>query len=66
MKSLFGSPGKINGLVLRTCQCLFAAASLSVMASASSGFSTSTSFWYMGVFLMYSVYGCFFNVKLDV
>ncbi|KAJ0511856.1 hypothetical protein HanIR_Chr11g0556741 [Helianthus annuus] len=46
MKSLFGSPGKINGLVLRTCQCLFAAASLSVMASASSGFSTSTSFWF--------------------
>ncbi|KAJ0912737.1 hypothetical protein HanRHA438_Chr06g0277701 [Helianthus annuus] len=53
MKSLFVSPDKISGLVLRTCQCLFAASSLSVMASAS-GFSTSTSFWYMGVFLMYS------------
>ncbi|KAI7737595.1 hypothetical protein M8C21_024719 [Ambrosia artemisiifolia] len=46
MKSLFGSPGKISGLFLRTCQCLFAAASLSVMASAS-GFSTSTSFCFL-------------------
>ncbi|XP_076882383.1 CASP-like protein 5B1 [Bidens hawaiensis] len=46
MKSLFGSPGKVSGLVLRTGQCLFAAASLAVMASAS-GFSTATSFCFL-------------------
>ncbi|KAI3519978.1 hypothetical protein L2E82_32244 [Cichorium intybus] len=46
MKSLFGSPGKASGLALRMCQCLFAAASLAVMASAT-GFSTATSFCYL-------------------
>ncbi|CAI9273572.1 hypothetical protein Lser_V15G08765 [Lactuca serriola] len=46
MKSLFGSPGKPSGLALRLCQCLFAAASLAVMSSAS-GFSTATSFCYL-------------------
>ncbi|KVI09861.1 Uncharacterized protein family UPF0497, trans-membrane plant [Cynara cardunculus var. scolymus] len=44
MKSLFGSPGNPTGLLLRMGQCLFAAASLALMASAS-GFSTATSFW---------------------
>ncbi|KAM0068960.1 putative casparian strip membrane protein [Helianthus debilis subsp. tardiflorus] len=46
MKYLFGSPGKVSGLVLRMGQCLFAAASLAVMASAS-GFSTATSFCFL-------------------
>lgn len=53
MKELFGSPGKLSGLCLRIGQCLFAAASLGVMASAS-GFSTATAFW--------SVYCIFFFV----
>lgn len=44
MKELFGSPGKASGLLLRIGQCLFAAASIGVMASAS-GFSTATAFW---------------------
>ncbi|KAJ9540169.1 hypothetical protein OSB04_026675 [Centaurea solstitialis] len=43
MKWWFGSPGKVSGLVLRMGQCLSAAASLALMASAS-GFSTATSF----------------------
>ncbi|KAL8192969.1 hypothetical protein R6Q57_027417 [Mikania cordata] len=46
MKSLFGSPGKLSGLVLRTSQCLFSAASLAVMATAS-GFSSATSFSFL-------------------
>ncbi|KAI8030666.1 CASP-like protein 5B2 [Camellia lanceoleosa] len=46
MKDLFGSPGKVSGLVLRIGQCLFAAASIGVMASAS-GFSGTTAFCYL-------------------
>ncbi|XAR66238.1 hypothetical protein NMG60_11012393 [Bertholletia excelsa] len=46
MKDLFGSPGKVSGLVLRIGQCLFAAASIGVMASAS-GFSSTTAFCYL-------------------
>ncbi|XP_059628080.1 CASP-like protein 5B1 [Cornus florida] len=46
MKDLFGSPGKVSGLVLRIGQCLFAAASIVVMATAS-GFSTITAFCYL-------------------
>ncbi|KAH7854152.1 hypothetical protein Vadar_010779 [Vaccinium darrowii] len=46
MKYLFGSPGKVSGLVLRIGQCLFASASIGVMASAS-GFSTTTAFCYL-------------------
>ncbi|KAI5670599.1 hypothetical protein M9H77_10963 [Catharanthus roseus] len=57
MKELFGSPGKASGLCLRIGQCLFAAASLGVMASAS-GFSTATAFCYliasMGLQLLWS------------
>lgn len=43
---MFGSPGKISGLVLRIGQCSFAAASIGVMASAH-GFFNSTAFWYI-------------------
>ncbi|KAG5557847.1 hypothetical protein RHGRI_007926 [Rhododendron griersonianum] len=43
MKDLFGSPGKVSGLLLRIGQCLFASASIGVLASAS-GFSTTTAF----------------------
>uniref|UniRef100_M1CL53 CASP-like protein n=1 Tax=Solanum tuberosum TaxID=4113 RepID=M1CL53_SOLTU len=43
MKELFGGPGKVSGLVLRMGQCLFAAASMVVMAS-SHGFATCTAF----------------------
>lgn len=46
MKDMFGSPGKISGLVLRIGQCSFAAASIGVMASAH-GFFNSTAFWYI-------------------
>ncbi|KAL6980600.1 hypothetical protein U1Q18_022239 [Sarracenia purpurea var. burkii] len=46
MKDLFGSPGKLSGLLLRIGQCLFAAASIGVMASAS-GFSSTTAFCYL-------------------
>ncbi|XP_071707617.1 CASP-like protein 5B1 [Rutidosis leptorrhynchoides] len=46
MKALLGSPGKKSGAVLRMGQCLFAASSLSVMATAS-GFATVTSFCYL-------------------
>ncbi|XP_052203141.1 CASP-like protein 5B2 [Diospyros lotus] len=46
MKDLLGSPGKVSGLILRIGQCLFAAASIGVMASAS-GFSSSTAFCYL-------------------
>uniref|UniRef100_A0A5B7AWS0 CASP-like protein n=1 Tax=Davidia involucrata TaxID=16924 RepID=A0A5B7AWS0_DAVIN len=46
MKDLFGSPGKVSGLVLRIGQCLFATASIVVMASAS-GFSITTAFCYL-------------------
>ncbi|KAI3799874.1 hypothetical protein L1987_35179 [Smallanthus sonchifolius] len=46
MKSVFGSPGKVSGLLLRMFQFLFAAASLALMASAS-GFSSATSFCFL-------------------
>ncbi|GAA0163907.1 hypothetical protein Leryth_009792 [Lithospermum erythrorhizon] len=46
MKDLFGRPGKISGLVLRIMQCLFAAASIGIMASAH-GFTVSTAFCYL-------------------
>ncbi|XP_059317874.1 CASP-like protein 5B1 [Lycium ferocissimum] len=46
MKELFGGPGKVSGLILRMGQCIFAAASISVMAS-SHGFSTCTAFCYL-------------------
>ncbi|XP_022747169.1 CASP-like protein 5B2 [Durio zibethinus] len=44
--ALFGSPGKLSGLLLRIGQCLFAAASIGVMVS-SHGFSNSTAFCYL-------------------
>uniref|UniRef100_A0A7N0V4Q6 CASP-like protein n=1 Tax=Kalanchoe fedtschenkoi TaxID=63787 RepID=A0A7N0V4Q6_KALFE len=46
MKNLFGSPGRVSGLVMRVLQCLFASASVGIMVS-SSGFSTSTAFCYL-------------------
>lgn len=46
MKEVFGSPGKVSGLVLRIGQCSFAAASIGVMVSAH-GFFNSTAFWYI-------------------
>ncbi|KAI3517385.1 hypothetical protein L2E82_06928 [Cichorium intybus] len=46
MKRCFGTPGIASGLVLRIFQCLFASASIAVMAS-SSGFSSATSFCYL-------------------
>ncbi|KAJ8542103.1 hypothetical protein K7X08_016969 [Anisodus acutangulus] len=46
MKELFGGPGKVSGLILRMGQCLFAAASIAVMAS-SHGFATYTAFCYL-------------------
>ncbi|XP_073021548.1 CASP-like protein 5B2 isoform X2 [Primulina eburnea] len=46
MKEVFGSPGKRSGLVIRIGQCLCAAGSVGIMASAS-GFSTTTAFCYL-------------------
>lgn len=45
MKDLVGSPGTVSGLLLRIGQCLFAAASIGVMVTAT-GFSNYTAFWY--------------------
>ncbi|RVX13736.1 hypothetical protein CK203_010106 [Vitis vinifera] len=47
MKVLFGSPGRLSGLVLRMGQCSFAASSIGIMLSAS-GYSASTAFWKLG------------------
>ncbi|EOY18019.1 PREDICTED: CASP-like protein 5B2 isoform X1 [Theobroma cacao] len=44
--ALFGSPGKLSGLLLRVGQCSFAAASIGVMVSAP-GFFNSTAFCYL-------------------
>lgn len=44
MKRLFGSPGRKSGLILRIGQCMSAAVSIGVMASAH-GFSSTTAFW---------------------
>lgn len=46
MKELLGCPGTVSGLLLRVGQCLFAAASIGVMVSAS-GFSNYTAFCYL-------------------
>ncbi|CAK9135661.1 unnamed protein product [Ilex paraguariensis] len=46
MKNLFGCPWTMSGLVLRIGQCIFAAASIGVMATAS-GFSTTSAFCYL-------------------
>ncbi|KAK9283039.1 hypothetical protein L1049_011267 [Liquidambar formosana] len=57
MKDLYGSPGKVSGLLLRIGQCVFAAASIGVMVSAS-GFSSYTAFCYliasMGLLVLWS------------
>ncbi|KAG9145067.1 hypothetical protein Leryth_018367 [Lithospermum erythrorhizon] len=46
MKELIGRPGSLVGFLLRIGQCLFAAASIGVMVSAS-GFSNYTAFCYL-------------------
>ncbi|KAK1355277.1 hypothetical protein POM88_048533 [Heracleum sosnowskyi] len=46
MKEVFGSPGKVSGLVLRIGQFLSAGASCGAMTSAP-GFSVSTAFCYL-------------------
>lgn len=46
MKDIEGMPATLGGLVLRSCQLLFAAASLCVMAT-TSDFPTVTAFWYV-------------------
>ncbi|KAI9156101.1 hypothetical protein LWI28_000489 [Acer negundo] len=46
MKELFGSPGKLSGLMLRLGQCLLAAASVGSMLSAHN-FYNSTAFCYL-------------------
>lgn len=52
MKELFGSPGRVSGFMLRTGQCLFAAASVVFMLSAP-GFYNSTAFWYYFILLVH-------------
>ncbi|KAH7548152.1 hypothetical protein ACOSP7_032498 [Xanthoceras sorbifolium] len=46
MKELFGSPGKVSGLMLRVGQCSLAAASVGFMLSAHN-FYNSTAFCYL-------------------
>ncbi|XP_071732802.1 CASP-like protein 5B1 [Rutidosis leptorrhynchoides] len=46
MKPRFGTPGMTSGLILRLFQCLFASASIALMAS-STGFASSTAFCYL-------------------
>ncbi|KAF9679956.1 hypothetical protein SADUNF_Sadunf06G0069600 [Salix dunnii] len=57
MKEIIGGPGTVSGLLLRIGQCVFAAASISIMTSAT-GFSSYTSFCYliasMGLQLLWS------------
>ncbi|ERN08048.1 hypothetical protein AMTRI_Chr08g161470 [Amborella trichopoda] len=58
MKDLPGTPGTLSGLLLRLGQCLFAAASMGVMVTAS-GFSNYTAFCYlmasMGLQMLWSM-----------
>ena len=44
MKEIIGGPGTVSGLLLRIGQCVFAAASISIMTSATE-FASYTSFW---------------------
>ncbi|OIT39068.1 PREDICTED: CASP-like protein 5B1 [Nicotiana attenuata] len=65
MKEVFGSPGKVSGLILRMGQCLFASASIAVMASAS-GFSSSTAFCYLIASMGLQVLWSFVLACLDI
>ncbi|XP_009594232.1 CASP-like protein 5B1 [Nicotiana tabacum] len=65
MKEVFGSPGKVSGLILRMGQCLFASASIAVMASAS-GFSSSTAFCYLIASMGLQVLWSFALACLDI
>ncbi|KAJ6742197.1 CASP-LIKE PROTEIN [Salix viminalis] len=57
MKEIIGGPGTVSGLLLRIGQCVFAAASISIMTSATE-FASYTSFCYliasMGLQLLWS------------
>ncbi|KAG8380750.1 hypothetical protein BUALT_Bualt06G0048500 [Buddleja alternifolia] len=65
IQELFGSPGKKSGLILRIGQCVFAAASIGVMASAS-GFSATTAFCYLIASMGLQVLWSFGLVCLDI
>ncbi|MCD7445776.1 hypothetical protein HAX54_000014 [Datura stramonium] len=65
MKELFGGPGKVSGLVLRMGQCLFAVASIAVMAS-SHGFATCTAFCYLIASMGLQVLWSFSLACLDI
>ncbi|XP_009777106.1 CASP-like protein 5B1 [Nicotiana tabacum] len=65
MKEVFGSPGKVSGLILRMGQCLLASASIAVMASAS-GFSSSTAFCYLIASMGLQVLWSFVLACLDI
>ncbi|XP_057789147.1 CASP-like protein 5B2 isoform X1 [Salvia miltiorrhiza] len=65
MKELFGSPGRKSGLMLRVGQCVFAAASIGVMASATA-FSTITAFCYLIASMGLQVLWSFGLACLDV
>ncbi|KAJ6699551.1 CASP-LIKE PROTEIN 5B3 [Salix purpurea] len=57
MKEIIGGPGTVSGLLLRIGQCVFAAASISIMTTATE-FASYTSFCYliasMGLQLLWS------------
>ncbi|GAB4833861.1 hypothetical protein Ancab_032108 [Ancistrocladus abbreviatus] len=65
MKEVLGSPGTKSGLMLRLGQCLFAAASIVVMVSASS-FSSYTAFCYLIASMGLQVLWSFGLACLDV
>ncbi|KAK9290086.1 hypothetical protein L1049_008250 [Liquidambar formosana] len=65
MKDLIGSPGTVSGLLLRTGQCLFAAASIAAMVSAF-GFSNYTAFCYLIASMGLQVLWSFGLACLDV
>ncbi|XP_019196014.1 PREDICTED: CASP-like protein 5B1 [Ipomoea nil] len=67
MRDMFGGLGKMSGLYLRILQCMFAAASVGVMTSASR-FTRWTSFWclalVMGVLTFWSLTLCCLNLHI--
>ncbi|XP_073016765.1 CASP-like protein 5B2 [Primulina eburnea] len=65
MKDLFGSPGTVSGLLLRTGQCLFAAGSIGAMVSAL-GFSNFTAYCYLIASMGLQVLWSFGLACLDV
>uniref|UniRef100_A0A5B7BBG4 CASP-like protein n=1 Tax=Davidia involucrata TaxID=16924 RepID=A0A5B7BBG4_DAVIN len=65
MKELIGSPGTVSGWLLRMGQCLFAAASIGVMVSAT-GFSNYTAYCYLIASMGLQVLWSFGLACLDV